>query len=183
MSSSKYLYKNENMDNSINSKSSPIQMREFMKRIREGKFEATQTTPKKDLSMHDMLKLTRNINEEIMVDDEKGIDKVPDSKKTVYDQKTEEEKLISYFKDGDLDVSAKFAPLEVYDNWVFWGGDIDGIITFIYSVTQDELTSVYELEYLPDFSPDSPKNALIAELLKTYYDSFKEFWRDNMLQK
>jgi len=171
------------MDNNINSKSTPIQMREFMKRIREGKFEATQNTPKKDLSMRDMLKITRSINEEVLVDDEKETQKVPDSKKTVYDQKTEEDKFIAYFEDADIAISAKFAPLEVYDNWVFWGGKVDGIISFVYSVTPDELTSVYELEYLEDFSPDAPKNELIAKLLETYYDIFKEFWRTEMIQK
>jgi len=171
------------MDNNINSKSTPNQMRVFMKRIREGKFEVMETsTPKKDLSMRDMLKITRKLNEENTVDDTKKVVE-PVSKKTIYDEEEEKNKFISYFKDADLTISAKFVPLEVYDNWVFWGGEVDGVMAFVYSVTPDESTSVYEIEPLEDFSPDAPKNELIAKLIETYYDIFKEYWRDNMIQK
>lgn len=182
MNSFEYLYKNKNMDKNINSKSTPNQMRVFMKRIREGKFETTEIgTPKKDLSMRDMLKITRSINEDVMADTEKKEE--PVSKKTIYDEEDVKERFINYFKDADLTISAKFVPLEVYDSWVFWGGEIDGVMAFIYSVTPEESTSVYEIKPLEDFSPDAPKNELIAKLIETYYQTFKEYWRDNMIQK
>jgi len=184
MSLAEYLYKNENMDN-INDKTSPNQMRVLMKRIREGKYEPTEaSTTKKDLDMRSMLKLTRNLNEDVMVDDNTETKELPISKKTAYDQRDEEDKFIKYFQDADIEISPKFEQLEVYTNplWVFWGGEVDGIMVFVYSVTADEATSVWEIDYLPDFSPDAPKNELIAKLIETYYEIFKDFWRDELMQ-
>lgn len=161
------------MENDINKKNSPNQMRELMKRVREGKFVANESQePKKDLNMHDMLKITRNINEAIFNED-------TENKETVYDQSMEEEKFRNFF--NDMNVSIKLIDLEVYDDLVFWGGTIDGVIQFVYKVTPDESTSGVEFNYLEDFSPDNPENEEITGRVESYFDTFYKYWRDNVM--
>jgi len=160
------------MENDINKKSSTNQMRIFMKRMRNinaenGYVIESQNTLKKDLSMRDMLKITRSLNENV------------ENKETVYDQSIEEEKFRNFF--DDMNVSIKFIDLEVYDNLVFWGGTIDGVIQFVYKVTPDESTSGVEFNYLEDFSPDKPENEEITGRIESYFDNFYKYWRDNVM--
>jgi hypothetical protein len=173
------------MKNNINEKTSPNQMRILMKRMREGKYNVNEVdkTPDsipKSLSMRDLLKITRNhkLNEDVNVVDDK---KKALNKKTVYDQTEEEEKFRNFF--NDMNVNINFIELEVYDNLIFWGGTVDGIIQFIYKVTPDKRTSGVEFNYLEDFSPDNPDNDAIIKKIQSYYDTFYKFWRNNMLDK
>jgi hypothetical protein len=184
------------MKDNINSKNSPNQMRTLMKRIREGKYTPnTQETTKHELSMRDMLKITRNplkLNEDVMpsnnpqdnvpttdADSPEGQEK-SNNKKTVYDQANEEEKFRKYFNDMNVDI--KFIDLDVYDNLIFWGGTIDGVIQFVYKVTPDEKTTGIEFNYLPDFTADNPDNDLIIKKIESYFDTFYKYWRNNILQ-
>lgn len=151
----------------INDKSASNQIRIFTKRMRNG-FELNEVNGDKNLSVRDMLKLMRSLNEDENV-----------NKKTVYDQKNEEEKFLKFF--NDLNVSIKFSELVIYDNLIFWGGTIDGIIQFIYKVTPDEATSGVEFNYLEDFTPDNPENDEIIGRIESYYDTFYKYWRNNIL--
>jgi len=162
----------------INDKTSPDQMRVFMKRMRTGKFvDETKGTTKHELSVHDMLKITRNkLNEDVGEEQPQK----PVNKKTVYDQPEEERKFMNFF--NDMNVSVKFIDLEVSNNLVFWGGTVDGIIQFIYKVTPDEATSGVEFNYLDDFSPDNPDNDMIVKMIESYYDTFYKYWRNNVLE-
>lgn len=154
-------------------------MRILMKRMRDGyNINELENAPKKNLTMRDMLKITRKksvLNEDI--NDERKAE----NKKTVYDQSTEEQKMVNFFK--DLNVNIKFIDLEIYDNLVFWGGTVDGIIKFVYVVTPDEATSRVEFDYTEDFSPDNPENDEIVKRLEAYYDSFSKYWQNNMIQQ
>jgi len=163
------------MEKDINKKSTPNQMREFMKRVREGKFVANESqTPKKDPTVRDMLKITRNINEgKIKLTEE------VENKETVFDQSMEEEKFRNFF--NDMNVSIKLIDLEIYNDLVFWGGTIDGVIQFVYKVTPDESTSGVEFNYLEDFSPDNPENEEITGRIESYFDTFYKYWRDNVM--
>ncbi len=107
--------------------------------------------------------------------------KKAENKKTVFDQKEEEGKLIRLFDDN---VNISFDELEVYDNWVFWSGVINGVIQFVFVVTRDEVTSRVEFNYLQGFSKDNPLNDEILEKLQSYYDTtFSKYWRNNLIQK
>ena len=162
------------MNNNLNKKNAPNQMRVFLKRMREGTYDTTEfntpDTPKNDLNMRDMMKITRNLNED-----------TGENKKTVFDQTEEEQKMLNFFK--EMNVNLKFVELEVYDNLVFWGGTVDGIIKFVYTVTPNEDTSNVVFDYSEDFSPDNPENDLIIKKLEEYYDIFYKFWRNNMVQQ
>jgi hypothetical protein len=165
------------MSNNINTKTTPDQMRVFMGRMRNGKYEIVESEEKsKDLDIRSMLKITRNLNEEFDDQHKKSL-----NKKNVYDQTEEENKLKTYF--DNMSVSIKFIELEVYDDLVFWGGTINGVIQFIFKVTPDETTSGVEFNYTDDFSPDNPENNEIIKKIETYYDSFYKYWRDNIVQQ
>lgn len=160
------------MNNNINSKTSPNQMRILMKRMREGKefVKENNTLPKKNLSMRDMLKITRNINEQ--VDQMRNV-------KNSEDQGREEQKLRNHFKSKNMSPNIKFIDLDLYDRLVFWGGTIDGIIQFVYKITPDETKNGAEFNYLEDFSPDNPKNDEIIKIIDEYYEIFKESWKND----
>jgi hypothetical protein len=163
------------MSENINNKTTPIQMRVLMKRMRDGNYiSEKQNIVIKDLSMREMLKITRRLNEDIEDSKENDI-----NLKTAYDQNNEEEKFRNYFDDMNVDI--KFIPLKIQDDLVFWGGTIDGVIQFIYTVTPDEKTSKIEFNYLPDFSPDNPDNDMIVKKIESYYDIFYKYMRDNVL--
>ena len=165
--------------NDFNSKTSPNQMRIMMKKMRNGGEEGyvieSQNTLKKEMSVRDMLKITRNIHEGVVSLKEEDVE----NKKTPYDQNMEEEKFRNFF--NDMNVSIKLIDLGVYDRLVFWGGTIDGVIQFVYKVTPDEATSGVEFNYLEDFSPDNPENEEITGRIESYFNSFYKFWRDNVL--
>ena len=151
-----------------------------MKRIRDGKFDANESkqTPKKNLDMRDMLKITRKLNEDANSNEVRN---KAQNKETVFDQSIEEQKMVNFFK--DLNVNIKFIDLEVYDSLVFFGGIVDGIIKFAYSVTPDNETSNVEYDYSEDFSPDNPENDEIIKRLDAYYEIFSKYWQNNMLQR
>lgn len=118
-------------------------------------------------SIQEMVKQMRQLNER-------------KSLKTVYDQSQEEDKFRKNM--NDLNVTVDFIPLKVYDDYIFWGGTIDGIIQFVYKVTPDEQTSGVEFNYLDDFSVDNPDNDEIVKRIENYYDQFYQYWRDNIFQ-
>lgn len=124
---------------------------------------------KKFKSIQEQIKNLRKINE-----------REERNRKTIYDQSREEKKFRERF--DDLNVTIDFIPLEVYENYVFWGGTIDGIIQFAYKVTPDEDTSGVEFNYLEDFSVDNPENDEIVKRIEEYYDQFYQYWRDNIFQ-
>jgi len=147
-----------------------------MKRVREGGYVTNESEePKKDLSMRDMMKITRSINEgKVSLKEDNG-----ENKKAASDQGIEEEKFRNFF--SDMNVSIKLIDLGVYEDLVFWGGTIDGVIQFVYKVTNDESTSGVEFNYLEDFSPDNPENEEITGRVESYFDTFYKYWRDNVM--
>ena len=158
---------------SISDKSTPNQMREFMKRIREGEFVQTKlVVEQKEMGMREMLKITRKLNESN--DSFKEIDL-----KSATDQNDEEQKFRDYFK--DMSVNIRFIDLEVYNDFIFWGGTVNGIIQFAFKVTPDESTSGVEFNYLEDFSPDNPENEEVINRIESYFDNFYRYWVDNVI--
>lgn len=123
----------------------------------------------KNISTQDLIRKMRKVNEEDRI-----------NRKTAQDQQREEENFRKNLE--DLNVVVEFEDLEVYDDFIFWGGTIDGIIQFTYKVTPDEKTSGIEFNYLEDFSVDNPDNEEIVERIQSYYDQFYKYWRDNIFQ-
>jgi hypothetical protein len=169
----------------INKKSTPDQMRVFLRRMR-GKdvIVNEEVITKKYMEVRDMLKITRKLNEDVSAEDaeDNELKKSP-NKVTIFDQKIEEDKFLNIFKDMESDVNVKFLELEVTDNLVFWGGTIDGIIQFTYAVTPYEDKNNVLFNYLEDFTPDNPQNTEIVKRVEDYYNTFAKYWQNNIIQK
>jgi len=166
----------------MNNKTSQNQMRILLRRMRGEAYvvnENVKPSSKKSLTMHDMLKITRTLNEDIQGDE---VEQKPVNKKTAQDQSNEEQKFKDSFPTG-YDINVDFIELEVTDQYVFWGGTINGLIQFVYKVTPDENTSGVEFNYLEGFNEDDPKNDEIIKRVESYYDSFYEYWIDSVIQK
>ena len=130
------------------------------------------TVNKKSPTTQSLVKKMRIINEQ------EGQER--QDRKTVYDQTREERNFRNNVK--DLNVVVEFIELKVYDNFIYWGGTIDGVIQFAYKVTPDEETSGYELNYTDEFNPNNEENEEIVERIKNYYDQFYKYWRNNVIQ-
>lgn len=171
----------------MNNKTAPNQMRILIKRMRTGdaKYGITETQEKKkkEMTVRDMLKITRHLDEQVedtQPENPEGENKAV-NKETAFDQKREEQKLVDFFGG---DVNFEFKKLEVYDNWVLWSGIVNSVIQFLFVVTPDEVTSRVEFNYLQGFSPDNPNNDEILEKLQTYYETtFSKYWRNNLIQQ
>lgn len=146
----------------------------LLSKMRSGNYvkEDNSSEKPKNLSMRDMLKITRSLNEEDL--------KSEKNREVAHDQKKEEDQFRRFF--NDLNVNVEFIDLEVYDELVFWGGTVDGIIQFAYKVTPEDSTSGIEFNYLDDFSVDNPDNQEIVERIEKYYDKFYKYWRNNVLE-
>lgn len=161
--------------NNINNKPSPIQMRILMKKMRMASSPIKEIKDNKvpKTKTQDLVKHMRNI----ILENEEKINNV----ETVYDQEFEKEKLLNYFK--DLNVNFKFVDLEVFENLVYWGGIVDGVIKFAFTVTADEENSGVIFDYTDEFSPDNPENEEIVNRLELYYEVFYKYWQENVIQK
>jgi hypothetical protein len=173
----------------MNNKTSPNQMRTLLRRMRGEVYAVNENvnvkpTPKKELSVREMLKITRKLNEDVQPEvEEPEVDQEkPVNKKTAQDQASEEQKFKDSFPTG-YDINVDFIELEVTDKYVFWGGTINGLIQFVYKVTPDENTSGVEFNYLEGYNEDDPKNDEIIKRVESYYDSFYEYWIDSVIQK
>ena len=71
----------------------------------------------------------------------------------------------------------------LYDNLIFWGGVVDGVIEFTYQVTKEENSSGVMFDFLEEYSPDNPKYDEIIKRIENYYNKFSEYWRNEVLNK
>lgn len=149
-------------------------MRTFLGRMRtgNGKYGGDLDSNIKTPTTRDLLKVIRKLNE--------NFEETKKNLATEFDRTREELNFKNYF--NNLNVSVVFIPLEVSSDYAFWGGTIDGIVQFMYSVTKDETTSGVDFNYLDGFSPENEDNDEIVNRVKSYYDIFYKYWRDNALQ-
>lgn len=148
--------------------------------------------PKKNMTMRDMLAITRKKNlyeadmEKIDIDrdgdkESKLIDTSVDSKKTAFDQQKEEEKFRQALE--RYKVNVKFEPIEILDNSVIWNGTIDNQLQWSFLVTPDETINGAKFNYSKNFDDTKPDNEEMVEAIKNYYNDFYTYWRDNELVK
>jgi hypothetical protein len=151
-----------------------VDVRDSINKMRNLKNGILETEKKKDikpkdLSMRDMLKITRKINENITVS----------TKVTPAEQREEEEKFRNFFRDNQVHVD--FEPLELYDDSVFWSGVIDNQLQFIYKVSPVEEANGFSVNYLEGFDQQDEENQEVVKKIEKYYDEFYKYWRDNYL--
>ena len=159
-----------------------------------------RTDKKKDMTMRDMLKITRDVVNETPVrkaineadmeridlnqdgtNDSNLIDTAVDSKKTMFDQESEEEKFRQAL--DRFNVNINFMPIEILDNSITWGGTIDNQLEWHFLVTQDETKNGVRFKYSQNFDDSKPDNQEMVEAIESYYNDFYKYWRDNELRK
>lgn len=145
----------------------------LIKRMRSNDFSTKETINEvkyKDLSMRDLLKITRSLKEDVELT----------NKANPFDQENEEKKFNDYF--SDLKVVIKLIPLEVHDDYVFWAGTINNTIQFVYKVTPDSSKSGVKFKYLDSFAVNNPDNQEIIKRIESYYTVFFKYWNENNFQ-
>jgi hypothetical protein len=117
----------------------------------------------KILSMRDMLKITRSLNE--------GFKVLP------IDQKTHEEGI----KRALLNLKAipKFNNIEIIDNSIFWSGVINDMITFVYKISEDGSKDGAEFKTNDKLNVGTPETSEIMKKLENYYDIFFDYYQNN----
>jgi len=168
-------------------------MRNLQKGIIENFEEKPKNQPKKEMSIRDMLAITRSkptmnesdnthldINKD-GVTDVNLIDTGVDSKKTAFDQTAEENKFRDAIKDFNVDVD--FKPIEILDNSVVWNGTIDNQIQWSFLVTPDENLNGAKFNFAKNFDDTEPDNQKLIDAIRAYYDDFYKYWRDNEVEQ
>ena len=126
---------------------------------------------RKEMSMRDMLKITRRLNEE---------NQVTKNIATPFDQEEESRRFKNYI--ADLNIIPQLIPLVVKPEYVFWGGTIpvgEGAIQFVYKITTNETSNDVEFNYLNNITVDTPDVQEIVNRVEAYYDIFYKYWREN----
>ena len=168
-----------------------------MRNINKGVVENFDNKPKninkKEMSVRDMLGITRNfkaVNEaEVNAVDfdqdgeieAKVIDTDVDSRKTMLDQKQQEEKFRNAIK--QFNVNVQFEPMKITDNTVVWSGTIDNQLQWSYLVTPDESINGPKFNYSKNFNDGEPSNQDLIEFIKNYYNDFYKYWREGELNQ
>lgn len=97
------------------------------------------------------------------------------------DQKEEEDKFSNYF--SEFNIMTEFESLEIYENGIFWGGTIDNVLQWVFTVPsqKNEPIITYLDGYKPSDQETSDKYSKIEDMIKTYYNEFFEYWKENEL--
>jgi hypothetical protein len=147
------------------------QISDRTKRFEERGGFGTPTNKLQDMSMRDMLALTRpKLNEDVArTISQSEIDR-------------EHEKMQNYFADDNVEI--EFKDFMVKPDAVFMSGIIDGQILFAYTVASQETqdNKGVQIEYLNGFDATNPDNDQIIKKVQAYYNDFYKYWRDNELQ-
>jgi hypothetical protein len=170
-----------------------------MRNLRNGVVEDYDKKPikednkKKEMSMRDMLAITRhkNINEASNVemldvnkdgdDDVKLVDTAVEDRKTAFDQDEQETQFRNAIK--DFNVNVQFEPIEVMDNSILWNGTIDNQLQWSFLVTPDENVNGAKFNYSRNFDDTTPENSELVKRIDKYYTDFYKYWRENELEK
>lgn len=150
--------------------------RALLKKMRNGdNIQETVDAVDKQPTTQDFVKIVRKLNEELEQPERENL-------KTPEDQAREEENLNKDLE--PFNVITEYVDLEVYNDYVFWGGIVDGYIKFKYRVPalpgEEGVTFKYDKE---GFSVDDADNEPITDAIRNYYEThFFEYWSQNILQ-
>lgn len=167
--------------------------RALLAKMRNGNhIQETTMNVEKQPTTQDFVKKMRKLNEELEEPERVSL-------LTPEDQPREEENLNNELE--GLNVLTAYIPLEVYNDYVYWGGVVDNDIKFTYRVPplpgQKGVTFKFKkkTDELPvETGVDSPdaetvatnndENQEITDIIKDYYErEFFPYWSTNILQR
>ena len=139
------------------------------------RFRTNEYTPKpiikenkaKDLSMRDLLKRTRMLNE-IALNEAINI--------TPIDQQHVTDGLTNSLK--QLEAIPKLNPIKVINGSIFWSGSVNDIIEFVYKVSSDASKSGYDINYDKNMSIEIPNKDEISKVIEDYYTEFFKYFQN-----
>lgn len=149
-----------------------------------GKIDIPVKTPSMDgrmyseKSIQEWVKEFRNLNEQEEEPENQEEERV--SMETPNDQKRMEDWFNDAFR--TFDILVKFDDLKVYNDLVFWSGTINGVIQFVFKVTENPDVNGIELNYSDDIDIQNPTNNEIIERLEQFYKDFSDYWLKNVIQ-
>ncbi len=170
-------------------KTSPNEMRDLLGKMR-GTLVETDKVNKNgriypEMTIRDMLKITRNLNEN---EGEKNFS----NKVTPRDVSFVEESIKSSFKSTGLNITFKFPedndPHELYvdETFVYWGATINNVLMFTYTInTEDDVDSGVKFKYVEESRvlEDSDEYKEIVERVQQFYNTtFFPYFRELMKQ-
>jgi hypothetical protein len=128
---------------------------------------------KSDHRTQELVKKMRKLNEQNEEDNKR------ENKEVVSDQGSMEKWFRDYFR--GLDIIVEFGDLKVFNDLVFWDGMIDGVIQFIFVVSNDPELHGVEFVYADDIDIQNPVNNEISKKVEDFFVEFSEFWKRNVL--
>ena len=148
-----------------------------------GKMDLPTETPNKngriysEKSIQEWVKEFRKLNEqeEPEAETQKRV-----NKKTPQD----EDKMRDWFNDvfRGLNITPEFEELVIYDDLVFWSGWINGLIQFIFTVSENPDVNNVEINYADDLNIQNPENDKIVKKLEDFYTDFSEYWKKELFE-
>lgn len=126
-----------------------------------------------DLSVRDMLKITRMLNEDESSDEDENVDVEAQS-----DQSNQEERIKNYFDSRNILAKFKFGDLMVTQNKVFWSFVINGELRVAFKVdrTGKKKPSMV-FGYKDQANPEEYKE--LTDEVKKYFDIFIK-WTESL---
>jgi len=145
-------------------------IKNLIKRIRTNEY-----TPKKvinedkckDLSMRDLLKRTRMLNE-IVLKEEINI--------TSIDQEHVQNGLTNSLK--RLEAIPKLNPIKIINGSIIWSGSINDMIEFVYKVSSDGSKNGYKINYNDKLNIEIPDKDEISKVIEDYYIEFFKYFQN-----
>lgn len=146
--------------------------------------ERFEKKPLEHMSMRDMLKITRKLNEAdvtVVNTDNERINTASEEDQEY--AKTEFTKIFTDLKDplgNQVMPDIDFLKLEKYDDFVFWGGTINNVLKFVYMVPPMANSTGVELEKSKEFNESNEVNIEMIKRIQNYYPVFSKYWLENL---
>lgn len=173
----------------MKTKTTPNEMRDLLKIMRGKLFESNilnKNSGYSEMTMRDMLKITRNLNEN---EEEK---KDLSNKVTIRDVSFVEESIKSSFENSDLNIYFIFPKendphyLYVDDVFVYWGATINNILMFTYTINlNDNADTGVKYKYIEEGKvlENSDDYEKIVKKVEEFYNStFFPYFKELMKQ-
>jgi hypothetical protein len=158
-------------------------MRDLLSKMR-GKWNKTEIKNLNEMTVRDMLKITRKLNE----NEDENVDLV--NKVTPRDVDFVEKSIQSSFRNTGLNVNFDFPenndPHELYvdEMFVYWGATINNVLMFTYTINNnDDADTGVKYKYIEESSvlEDSDEYKQIVEKIEEFFNStFYPYFRELM---
>ena len=143
-----------------------IDMKVLINRVKTNNYIPKQNLKEnkpKNLSMRDMLKITRSLNETFNI--------LP------IDQATHEKGIKTAL--NGLKAIPTFNKIELVGDSIFWSGMINDMIAFVYKISSDGSKDGVEFDYDEKLNVGTPETDEIIKAIEDYYNTFFEYYQNN----